>query len=107
MEEQQNNFHDQKQGDIVVTICDDDPRHSNHDENSEQNANSDTFILSNESPSHTENNVPETNNEGENSDHQKLDDNLKRTNSSGSDEKQEDIIKKNNEGKFSINSVFL
>ena len=100
MEEQQENLQEQKHGDIAVNIDDDDPKHLDHDENFDQNVSSETFLVSKESTSRTENNFPETNDEGQNNDHQKLNDSLKSRNSSESDEKQEEIIKKNNEGKF-------
>ena len=100
MEEQQENLQEQKHGDIAVNIDDDDPKHLDHDENFEQNAISETFIVSNESTSRIENNVPETNDEGQNNDHQKLTDSLRSRNSSESDEKQEEITNKSNEGKF-------
>ena len=57
-------------------------------------------MVSNESTSRIENNVPETNDEVQNNDHQKLTDSLRSRNSSESDEKQEEITNKSNEGKF-------
>ena len=100
MEEPQENLQEKKQDDIAVNICKDDLKNSDHGEIPEQDISSDTFITSNESNSHKDNNVPETNDGGKNNDHQKLNDSLKSRNSSGSDEKQEEIVKKNNEGKF-------